>query len=97
MEEVAARHPDWPRFRVGVNTGSVVVSLLGGRGGRTHTAIGDAVNVAARLQARAAVGTVVIGPETARRLTGARTEPIGSIEVKGRSEPLEVFRLLDVG
>jgi class 3 adenylate cyclase len=96
MEGVAAAHPGWPRVRVGVNTGEAVLSLLGTAGGRTHTAIGDAVNVASRLEGKAPVGTVVVGGETARRLEGAQTEPFGSVEVKGRAEPVDVHRLISM-
>ncbi|MCD6726708.1 MAG: hypothetical protein LT070_05660 [Solirubrobacteraceae bacterium] len=94
--EVSAAHPDWPRFRVGVNSGEVLVGVLGAAGGRTHTMIGDAVNLAARLEAQAPVGGVAIGPETLRRLPHARTEPLGSLRVKGKAEPVEAYRLLDV-
>src|SRR3954454_6824475 len=52
------RNPGWPAFRVGVNTGEVVMTLLGAAGGRTHTAIGDAVNLAARLEGVAPPGGV---------------------------------------
>ena len=96
MEAVADSHPGWPRVRVGVNTGVAVVSLLGAAGGRWHTAIGDAVNVASRLEGKAPVGTVVIGGATAARLPGAVTEPLGRIEVKGREEPVEVHRLISL-
>jgi len=93
--EIAGAHPNWPRFRVGVNTGEAAVGLLGTAGGRTYTAIGDAVNLAARLEGAAPVGEVVIGAETARRLPSASTEPMGHIRVKGKTEPVEVYRLLD--
>ena len=96
MEAVASAHAGWPRVRVGVNTGEAVISILGTAGGRTHTAIGDAVNVASRLEGKAPVGTVVIGAETARRLEGAVTEPFGTVEVKGREEPVQVHRLISV-
>jgi class 3 adenylate cyclase len=91
---VAAEHPTWPRFRVGVNTGPALVGVLGAGGGRTHTVIGDTVNVAARLQSQAPVGGVAIGPETARRLDGARMEPLGSLHVKGREQPVDAQQLL---
>ncbi|MEA2281049.1 MAG: adenylate cyclase [Solirubrobacteraceae bacterium] len=87
--ELAAQHPDWPRFRVGVNTGEALVGVLGAAGGRTHTAIGDTVNLASRLEGTAPVGGVVLGPETARRIQGAVTEPMGTVTVKGKSEPVE--------
>jgi class 3 adenylate cyclase len=94
--DVAAAHPGWPRFRVGVNTGEAAVGLLGTAGGRTFTVIGDTVNLAARLEGAAPVGEVVIGAETARRLPSARTEAMGPIQVKGKAESVEAFRLVDL-
>jgi adenylate cyclase len=93
--EVARAHPSWPRFRVGVNTGEAAVGLLGTAGGRTYTAIGDAVNLAARLEGAAPVGGVLIGAETARRLPSASMEAMGRIQVKGKTELVETYRLLD--
>ena len=92
--QVAAQHPEWPRFRAGVNTGEAVVGLLGTGGGRTHTAVGDTVNLAARLEGQAPVGGVAIGPATFARLPGARTEPLGAITVKGKEAPVDVRRLM---
>ena len=47
--------PDWPRFRVGVNSGDGVAAVVGGdRGHRKHGVVGDTVNVAARLEEAAA-------------------------------------------
>ena len=94
--EVVRDHPDWPRFRVGVNTGLAAMVVLGTAGARTHTAIGDTVNLAARLEGQAPVGGVAIGPQTARSLPGARTEPLGAVQVKGKAEPVEAHRLLEV-
>jgi class 3 adenylate cyclase len=98
IQEATARiaddHPDWPRFRAAVNTGEAMVGVVGTAGGRTHTVIGDTVNLAARLEGKAPVGGVAIGPETARRLTDARTKPLGALPVKGKSEPVEVHLLV---
>jgi class 3 adenylate cyclase len=94
--EVAAAHPGWPRFRVGVNTGEAAVGLLGTAGGRTFTVIGDAVNLAARLEGAASVGEILIGAETARRLPTARIEALGPVRVKGKAESVEVYRLVDL-
>ena len=44
---IAAEHPDWPRFRVGVNSGEAMVGIVGARDERSFTVIGDTVNVAA--------------------------------------------------
>jgi adenylate cyclase len=94
---IAETHPGWPRFRAAVNTGDVALSVLGTAGGRTHTAIGDTVNLAARLEGAAPVGGVALGAETARRLgDGARTEPMGPLHVKGKADPVEAHRLVSL-
>jgi class 3 adenylate cyclase len=90
---VAAAHPGWPRFRVGINSGPVTVSVLGTGGGRTHTVIGDTVNTASRIEGRAPAGGVAIGPGTAARLSGARVAPLGRLDLKGKSEPVTAFLL----
>jgi class 3 adenylate cyclase len=91
---VAEGHPGWPRFRIGVNTGEAAIVVLGAAGGRTQTVIGDAVNLASRLEALAPIGGIAIGPQTAEHLVGALTEPLGLVSVKGRAEPVEASSLL---
>jgi class 3 adenylate cyclase len=94
---LAAEHPDWPRFRVGVNSGEAVVGVLGAGTGRSYTVVGDTVNVASRLEGVAPVGAVVVGEGTVRRLAGARTETLEPVAVKGKREPVAAFRLQSVG
>ncbi|WP_328521383.1 adenylate/guanylate cyclase domain-containing protein [Kribbella sp. NBC_00359] len=91
---VQAAHPNWPRFRVGINTGIASVSLLGTEGGRTHTVIGDTVNVASRIEGKAPGGGVAIGPATKALLPDAVTESLGLLRLKGKAEPMEVHHLL---
>ena len=84
---------DHSRLRVGVNTGEVLVGNL--RAGGDYTAMGDVVNVASRLQSQAAPGQVVVGPGTYLATRSVvRYEPLGAIHVKGREEPVEMWRAL---
>jgi class 3 adenylate cyclase len=85
----AVAEPDWPRFRIGINTGPALVGNIGSTELRNFNAMGDAVNVAARLETTAVPGQVVIG-ETTRALLprGALTEPLGELSVKGRRTPV---------
>ena len=92
---IADEHDGWPRFRLGLNSGEVHAGVVGGaRGHRKYGYVGDVVNVAARLQAVAPIGGVLIGDETFR-LLGARAvvEPIPPLRVKGKGEPLTAFVL----
>ena len=93
---IADQHPGWPRFRVGINSGEVLVSVLGGEGGRTHTVIGDAVNVASRIEGRAPVGRVAVTADTLALLPDATTEPLGALDLKGKGEPVEAFVLVSL-
>jgi adenylate cyclase len=97
LQEAASRlaeeHPEWPRFRVGINSGPVSVSLLGASGGRTHTIVGDTVNIASRIESQAPVGSVAISPGTKALLPNAVTTPLGEMQLKGKQDPLEVHVL----
>ena len=84
---LAAAHPDWPRFRIGVNTGEALVGILGAGEGRSYTVVGDTVNVASRLQAAAPVGGVAVGAATLRHLPGARVESLGALDAARQARP----------
>jgi adenylate cyclase len=89
---IVERHPGWPRFRVGINSGKATVGLIGAEGGRGYTVIGDTVNLASRLEGRAEVGQVVIGAKTYQALPdGTRVRPLGSFQVKGKEAPIEAY------
>ena len=76
-----------------MNSGEVHAGLVGAtRGHRKHGYVGDVVNVAARLQAAAPVGGVLIGEDTFRELgPRAVVEPLPPLHVKGKREPVSSF------
>ena len=76
--------------RVGVETGIVVIAPVGGGSRREMGATGDAVNIAARLQAAAEIGTVLVGPETRRQLGDSMLwGPTTRFELKGKRDMVE--------
>ena len=77
--------------RIGLNTGEVVAGT-----GET-LATGDAVNVAARLEQVAGSGEILVGAATERLVRGsARVESVEPLELKGKSEPVPAFRVLEL-
>ncbi len=80
--------------RTGINTGQVVA---GENSTGSTLATGDMVNVAARLEARAQPGEIVIGAATHRLVRDAITvEELPPLELKGKSHPVSAFRVVDV-
>ncbi len=92
---LTAAHPGWPTFRIGINSGRVVIGNVGAEGRRSFAAIGDTTNVAARLMSAGEPGQIVISGATRRLLGEAyRVSSLGPTAVKGKREPVEAFVLL---
>ena len=82
---------------VGINTARVVAGNMGSSRRLNYSVIGDGVNVAARLQALTRVAdyrtSIILSAATraAAGPAGAASRPLGTVAVKGRSEPVEIF------
>jgi adenylate cyclase len=93
--DLVEEHPDWPRARVGVNSGEAYVHEIGGAGHVAYPMLGDMINTGSRLEALAPVGGVLIGAETYERLPDdAVVEPKSELRVKGKDASVDAYVLL---
>ena len=96
-ESVCAKWGIEFNVRVGINTGLVVIGEVGSDLKVEYTAIGDAVNLAARMEQTAVPGTVQITDNTQRLIAPLFDfENLGEIEVKGKAEPVQSYRVTGV-
>jgi class 3 adenylate cyclase len=82
------------RVRVGINTGPVVVGVVGTETANEYTAMGDAVNVAARMQGSARPGSVLITAATHRFVSQlVDSVDVGLLELKGKADAVQAYEI----
>ena len=95
MGEFNGEHGTNLGLHLGVNTGLVVAGGIGSSGQRDYAVTGDAINLAARLEDASQRGEILVGPDTYRLTQPLFTfETLEPIEVQGRQEPVQVYRLV---
>jgi ABC-type oligopeptide transport system substrate-binding subunit/class 3 adenylate cyclase len=83
------------QMRIGINSGTVVIGDIGTDLHVEYLAIGDAVNIAARLQSSAQPGKVLLSENSARLVSPVfELQDLGEIELKGKVESLSVFEVV---
>ena len=94
-DEVRRTHGLGVDFRVGLNSGEVVVRAIGNDLHMDYSAIGQTVHLAARMEQLAIPGSILLTPATLRLVEGlVQVNALGPIPVKGLTEPVEVFELV---
>jgi class 3 adenylate cyclase/tetratricopeptide (TPR) repeat protein len=97
-EEVRRREGVLPQIRVGLNSGEVVVRSIGSDLHMDYTAVGQTTHLAARMEQMAAAGSILVSADTLRLAEGfVEVNPLGPVNVKGLSEPVEVFEVTGGG
>ncbi len=90
VDAFCANHAVPLAIRIGINTGPTLLGEMGTKG--EYTAMGDAVNLASRLETAAPVGSVLIGHDTYRQVRGIfDVEPQDPLTVKGKTEPVQTY------
>ncbi len=82
--------------RIGISAGDVIVGHIGSERRVDYTAVGAAVNLAARLQTLADTGDILISQAVYRSVANrVRVDDAGMMQVRGFDEPVQVYRLLE--
>src|SRR5712691_6712280 len=92
--ELNAKDPIDLKVRVGINTGPVVVGVVGTESASEYTAMGDAVNVASRMQALARPGSVLVSGATHRFVAGlVESVDVGALDLKGKTNAVQAYEV----
>ncbi|UCE55250.1 MAG: AAA family ATPase, partial [Desulfobacterales bacterium] len=86
------------KMRIGINSGPVIVGSIGDDLRMDYTAVGDTTNLAARMESKARPGSILISKNTYKITRDFfQFEPIGKIQIKGKEDPQEAYKLLKTG
>jgi len=93
LRQVAARSPGIVTTRIGLSRGRTFVGLFGAPSRSSYAALGDTVNLAARLMAHATPGQILVS-DRIKRDAAFTLVARGTIQVKGRAEPVALRELV---
>src|SRR5207245_10354959 len=95
-DEVRRSHGLVMQIRVGLNSGEVVVRAIGNDLHMDYSAVGQATHLAARMEQLATPGSIMLTAATLRLVEGlVRVNALGPVPVKGLTEPVDVFELVE--
>jgi class 3 adenylate cyclase/tetratricopeptide (TPR) repeat protein len=95
--ELGEPHSVTCQFRIGLNSGLVVVGSIGDNLRMDYSAVGDTTNLASRLQGIAEPGDTLVSESTSRLVEGhVRLEALEPVTVKGKTEPVPVFKAIGI-
>jgi class 3 adenylate cyclase/tetratricopeptide (TPR) repeat protein len=86
------------KMRIGLNSGPVVVGSIGDDLRMDYTAIGDTINLASRIESTAKPGSILVSGLTHKLVRDYfEFESLGKVQVKGKEEPQEAYKLIRPG
>jgi class 3 adenylate cyclase len=97
-ERIKRDHGQDFKMRIGLNCGPVIVGAIGDNLRMDYTAVGDTTNLAARMESMAEPGSILVSVNTHKLVRYFfEFEPMGRIQIKGKDQPQEAYKLIRAG